>query len=72
MGGSLTFDKVENAVERILPVVHSPFREVMDILSQDHPPNGTLAHILSSSCSPLYTALILLTPTCKFPIIHPS
>ncbi|CDO70050.1 hypothetical protein BN946_scf184601.g3 [Trametes cinnabarina] len=56
--------EVDTIVERILPVIHSPFHEVMDILSHDQPPSGTVAHILSSSSSPLYTALVLLvTPS---------
>ncbi|OSD01011.1 hypothetical protein PYCCODRAFT_1436793 [Trametes coccinea BRFM310] len=55
-----THSQVDSVVQRILPVIHSPFREVMDILNHEQPPSGTVAHILSSSSSPLYTALILL------------
>ncbi|KAM5546119.1 hypothetical protein V8D89_000245 [Ganoderma adspersum] len=61
--------EAQSIVERILPVIHYPFREVLDILNHEHPPSGTLAHLLSSSCSPLYTALIMLaTPSALSPI----
>ncbi|RPD61816.1 hypothetical protein L226DRAFT_534000 [Lentinus tigrinus ALCF2SS1-7] len=56
-------------VDRILPVIHAPFREVSTIISQDHPPTGGLAHLLSSPCSPLYTSLIMVaTPSALLPI----
>ena len=54
------FVQTQTIVERVLSVIHYPFREVLDILNHEHPPSGTLAHLLSSSCSPLYTALIIL------------
>ncbi|KAI1792663.1 hypothetical protein LXA43DRAFT_887036 [Ganoderma leucocontextum] len=57
--------EVQSVVERVLPVIHYPFREVLDILNHDHPPSGTLAHLLSSTCSPLYTVLIILATPCK-------
>ncbi|KAI0634606.1 hypothetical protein C8Q77DRAFT_1157401 [Trametes polyzona] len=47
-------------LDRVLPVIHSPFHQVLELLNHEHPPNGTVAHILSSSSSPLHTALILL------------
>ncbi|KAI0752614.1 hypothetical protein C8Q80DRAFT_1096149 [Daedaleopsis nitida] len=62
------YSEIDNVSDRILPVIHSPFREVFDMLSPDHPPSGTLAHLLSSSCSPLYVALILLTTPSLTPV----
>ncbi|KAI8989020.1 hypothetical protein BD414DRAFT_322872 [Trametes punicea] len=56
--------EADNIVDRVLPVIHSQFHEVMSILNHEHPPDGTIAHLLSSSSSPLYTALVLLA--------HPS
>ncbi|KAI9060036.1 hypothetical protein FKP32DRAFT_1668357 [Trametes sanguinea] len=59
-----THSEVDSVVQRVLPVIHSPFREVMDILNHEQPPSGTVAHILSSSSTPLFTALVLLaSPT---------
>ncbi|PIL28813.1 hypothetical protein GSI_08858 [Ganoderma sinense ZZ0214-1] len=63
------YSEAQSIVERIIPIIHYPFREVLDILNHEHPPSGTLAHLLSSSCSPLYTALIMLaTPSALSPI----
>ncbi|KAI0357711.1 hypothetical protein OH77DRAFT_1421803 [Trametes cingulata] len=54
------YSEVDSVVERVLTVIQSPFQQVMDILSREQPPSGTVAHLLSSSSSPLHTALILL------------
>ncbi|TBU47145.1 hypothetical protein BD309DRAFT_952414 [Dichomitus squalens] len=59
--------EAQTIVERVLPVIHYPFHEVLDLLNHDHPPSGTLSHLLSSSCSPLYTALILLATPSALP-----
>ena len=57
---------MDNVAERVLPIIHAPFHEVLGILNREHPPNGTLVHLLSSSSTPLYTALILLTSSSKY------
>ncbi|KAI0719757.1 hypothetical protein C8T65DRAFT_635019 [Cerioporus squamosus] len=63
------YSEAESIVDRVLPVIHAPFREVANIINQDHPPTGALAHLFASPGSPLYTALILLaTPSALLPI----
>ncbi|RDX52447.1 hypothetical protein OH76DRAFT_1345103 [Lentinus brumalis] len=63
------YSEAESIVDRVLPVIHTPFREVASIISQDHPPTGALAHLFSSPGSPLYTALVLVaTPSALLPI----
>ncbi|KAL1948350.1 hypothetical protein VTO73DRAFT_12425 [Trametes versicolor] len=60
------YSEVDDVVQHVLPIIHSPFYQIMNLLNREHPPSGTLAHILSSSSSPLHTALILVacpTPT---------
>ncbi|KAH9924986.1 uncharacterized protein BXZ73DRAFT_50234 [Epithele typhae] len=64
--------EADTVIDRVLPVIHSPFREVLEILSREHPPTGTLAHLLSSSCTPLYTALILLSDPLSFSSVERS
>ncbi|KAI0652921.1 hypothetical protein C8Q70DRAFT_928967 [Cubamyces menziesii] len=54
------YAEAEAVVERVLPVIHSPFYQVMEILDREQPPNGAVAHLLSSSSTPLYSALVLL------------
>ncbi|OJT06825.1 hypothetical protein TRAPUB_2342 [Trametes pubescens] len=54
------YSEADVVVQHVLPIIHSPFYQVMSILNREHPPSGTLAHILSSSSSPLHTALILV------------
>ncbi|KAH9903268.1 hypothetical protein C8Q73DRAFT_832085 [Cubamyces lactineus] len=54
------YGEVETVVERVLPVIHSPFYQVLDILDREQPPNGPVAQLLSSSSTPLYSALVLL------------
>ncbi|KAI0761365.1 hypothetical protein BD413DRAFT_486047 [Trametes elegans] len=53
------YTEVDSVIERVLPVIHSPFYQVMEILDREHPPNSMVAHILSSASSPLHTALVL-------------
>ncbi|OBZ76640.1 hypothetical protein A0H81_03095 [Grifola frondosa] len=54
-------DHVETILHRMLPVVHSPFYQVSDVINHDHPPSVILANMLSSSSTPLYTVMVVLT-----------
>ncbi|PCH36834.1 hypothetical protein WOLCODRAFT_134356 [Wolfiporia cocos MD-104 SS10] len=56
-------DDVERIISRTLPIVHSPFYQISEALNPSYPPNSLLANLLSSSSTPLYTALILLWVT---------
>ncbi|KAH9934105.1 hypothetical protein B0H21DRAFT_79618 [Amylocystis lapponica] len=63
-------DDVEAILGATLAVVHGPFCQVHEALNLDYAPDGVLASLLSSSCTPMYTALVLLqtsfpTPTEK-------
>ncbi|KAF9647099.1 hypothetical protein BDM02DRAFT_3064787, partial [Thelephora ganbajun] len=54
---------VTTVVESVLDLIHAQFKPVNDLLNPDSPPSSTLANLLSSSYSPFYTALIILTVT---------
>ncbi|KAH9848165.1 hypothetical protein C2E23DRAFT_889402 [Lenzites betulinus] len=60
------YSQAGNIAEQVLPVIHSPFHQVLNILSREHPPSAAVANLLSSSSSPLCTALILLA--CPSPL----
>ncbi|TCD60656.1 hypothetical protein EIP91_009731 [Steccherinum ochraceum] len=47
------------AIRTALRAVHTPFHVLHSLLKTDYPPNNLLASLLSSSTTPLYTALVL-------------
>ncbi|KZT08052.1 uncharacterized protein LAESUDRAFT_724035 [Laetiporus sulphureus 93-53] len=53
-------DAAETILGRTLPLVHAPFHQVLEALNPEYGPSTVLANLLSSACTPLYTALILL------------
>ncbi|KAI0258572.1 hypothetical protein BC834DRAFT_910918 [Gloeopeniophorella convolvens] len=56
-------EHTDDAIARILSIVHEPFREVLDAIDPTCPPSALLANLVSSPSTPLYTALIVLSPT---------
>ncbi|KAH9931552.1 uncharacterized protein B0H18DRAFT_989936 [Fomitopsis serialis] len=57
-------DDAETVLERALPIIHSPFKQVSEALHPDYAPSAVLANLISSGSTPLYTALILLLTSC--------
>ena len=53
-------------VRNTLECVHSAFRSVHAMVHPDQPPSDPLANLLSSSTTPLYTALVLATSQREF------
>ncbi|KAI0786951.1 hypothetical protein C8Q75DRAFT_254788 [Abortiporus biennis] len=53
----------ENIVHSVLSVVHHPFQTILPLLNEDQPPNPLLASLLTSTSSPLYTALVFVLPS---------
>lgn len=60
LSGYDSSDDVQMIVDRTLPIVHAPFYQVLEALNPEYAPSAVLANLLSSSSSPLYTAMILL------------
>ena len=52
---------------RTLPVIHGPFRQMLEALHPNCAPSPVLANLLSSNSAPLYTALGLLVPPIPTP-----
>ncbi|TFK31776.1 hypothetical protein BDQ12DRAFT_618299 [Crucibulum laeve] len=50
-------------VAKLKSIIHSPFYAVSDVLHPTNQPSAILANLLSSPCTPLYTALIFLMPS---------
>ncbi|KAI0922776.1 hypothetical protein AcV5_009662 [Taiwanofungus camphoratus] len=64
------YDPVDNAddvLARTLPIIHAPFYQVFEALNPEYAPSSVLANLLSSACTPLYTALILLLTSSPSP-----
>ncbi|KAJ3569454.1 hypothetical protein NP233_g5036 [Leucocoprinus birnbaumii] len=57
-----TSDGAELA-DRIMAVLHSPFRSLSDVLNPVKSPSSLVANLLSSSATPLFTAMIFLLPS---------
>ena len=57
--------QMNTILERVLPVVHAPFHQISEALNPDYAPSPVLANLLSSSCTPLYTAMIVLPHACE-------
>ncbi|KAH9968183.1 hypothetical protein BC827DRAFT_1170874 [Russula dissimulans] len=56
-------DQTDNAIARILAIIQEPFRDLLDVIDPACPPSALLSNLLSSSSSPLYTALIVYPPS---------
>jgi len=55
--------EVDNAIARILAIIHEPFRDLLDVIDPACPPSALLSNLIASSSSPLYTALVVLPPS---------
>lgn len=54
---------INAVVESVLGLVHTQFKSVNNLLNPDASPCPAFVNLLSSPCSPFYTALIILTAT---------
>ncbi|KAI9513371.1 hypothetical protein F5148DRAFT_1155299 [Russula earlei] len=52
-------DEIDNAIARILAIIHEPFRDLLHVIDPGCPPSALLSNLISSSSSPLYVALIV-------------
>ncbi|KAI6126798.1 hypothetical protein F5141DRAFT_357138 [Pisolithus sp. B1] len=52
--------KVSN-VSAILPIIHSPFYSLLEIIDPNCQPSATLVGLIASSLAPIYTAFIILS-----------
>lgn len=57
--------QLDTILQRVLPIVHAPFLQISEALNPDYAPSAVLANLLSSSCTPLYTTMIVLPHSCK-------
>ncbi|KAI0305107.1 hypothetical protein B0F90DRAFT_1701360 [Multifurca ochricompacta] len=55
--------ETDEAIARILSIIHEPFQDVLDIIDPACPPSALLSNLLSSQSSPLYTALVIIFPS---------
>ncbi|KAF9452130.1 hypothetical protein P691DRAFT_805661 [Macrolepiota fuliginosa MF-IS2] len=62
-----TNDGVE-LINNILSIIHSPFHALSAALHPDRPPSSLIASLLSSSSTPLFTALVFLLPSAPTPL----
>ncbi|KAF8639160.1 hypothetical protein AX17_001648 [Amanita inopinata Kibby_2008] len=56
---------IDELVHNIKSYIQKPFHSVADVLHPKHQASPLLSSLLSSPCSPLYTALVLLLPANK-------
>ncbi|KAF8872474.1 hypothetical protein BD779DRAFT_343848 [Infundibulicybe gibba] len=54
---------VQELLHTVKSIIHTPFYAISDVLDPKHRPSPVLASLVSSSSTPLYTALILLIPS---------
>ncbi|KAF9238050.1 hypothetical protein BU15DRAFT_88490 [Melanogaster broomeanus] len=54
------FEPSRNA-SSLLPIIHSPFHSLVEIIDQQCQPSVQLANLIASPWTPLYTALIILS-----------
>ncbi|KAG9308341.1 hypothetical protein JVU11DRAFT_12107 [Chiua virens] len=52
---------VHHSPSSILPLIHSPFHSLLEIVDQHCHPSAALTNLIASPWSPLYTALVILT-----------
>ncbi|KAH9996229.1 hypothetical protein BJV77DRAFT_170388 [Russula vinacea] len=52
-------DEADNAIAHILAIIHEPFQDLLDVIDPACPPSALLSSLISSSSSPLYTALVV-------------
>ena len=57
----------DNAIARILSIIHEPFQDLLEVIDPTCPPSTLLSNLVSSSTSPLYTALVIFSPCTHFP-----
>jgi hypothetical protein len=57
-------DQPDDAIARILAIIHGPFQDLLDVIDPACPPSALLSNLISSSSSsPLHTALVV-SPLC--------
>ncbi|KAF8156953.1 hypothetical protein B0H34DRAFT_711307 [Crassisporium funariophilum] len=61
-GYDLTTDKDE-LIAKLKDIIETPFHALSRVLHPDHRPSATIANLLASPSSPLYTAIIFLLPS---------
>lgn len=61
-------DDAQSVTDRTLPFIHAQFAQVVDALNPEYGPSDVLANLLSSPCTPLYTAMLLLLTSSPTPM----
>jgi hypothetical protein len=51
------------AIARILSIIHDPFQDMLGVIDPMCPPSTLLSNLVSSPTSPLYTALVVFSPS---------
>ncbi|KAI9464146.1 hypothetical protein BJY52DRAFT_1078310, partial [Lactarius psammicola] len=54
--------ETDDAIARILSVIHEPFQDVLEVIDPTCPPSTLLSNLVSSPTSPLYSALVVFSP----------
>ncbi|KAF5350463.1 hypothetical protein D9756_008620 [Leucocoprinus leucothites] len=55
-------------IDNIQSIIHSPFHALSEVLRPDKPPSSLVASLLSSSSTPLFTAMVFLLPSAPTPL----
>ncbi|KAH9077825.1 hypothetical protein EDB83DRAFT_2636489 [Lactarius deliciosus] len=55
--------ETDNAIASILSIIHEPFQDVLQVIDPTCPPSTLLSNLVSSPASPLYTALVVFSPS---------
>ncbi len=59
----MIFSKATELISRLKSIIEGPFRTLHNVLHPDMAPSATVAGLLASPTSPLYTAMVFLLPS---------